>query len=47
MNYMGVDIGSSGCKALAVDENGRQLAKAFREYELKFTADGGAIFRSG
>ncbi|MGA7723208.1 MAG: FGGY-family carbohydrate kinase [Ignavibacteriaceae bacterium] len=43
MNYMGVDIGSSGCKALAVDENGRQLAKAFREYELKFTADGGAI----
>jgi xylulokinase len=46
MNYMGVDIGSSGCKALVFDENGNQLARAWREYDVKFTGDGGAILDS-
>ncbi len=42
MNYMGVDIGSSGCKAVVADECGRQLALAYREYSPIFTGDGGA-----
>ena len=33
-NYMGVDIGTSGCKAVVVDENGGQLAVSHREYDI-------------
>ena len=33
-NYMGVDIGTSGCKAIIFDENGKQLALAYREYNI-------------
>jgi xylulokinase len=42
MNYLGVDIGTSGCKALLVDENGEQLWVANREYDVVFSDDGGA-----
>jgi xylulokinase len=42
MNYLGVDIGTSGCKALLVDENGNQLWIANREYDVVFSDDGGA-----
>ena len=31
-NYMGIDIGTSGCKAIILDEHGKQLAIAYREY---------------
>ena len=27
MNYMGVDIGTSGCKAVVFDENGEEKEK--------------------
>lgn len=40
--YLGLDIGSSGCKAVVFDERGRQVAAAAREYEVHFTGDGGA-----
>ena len=33
-NYMGVDIGTSGCKAVIFSENGKQLAHAYREYDI-------------
>lgn len=33
-NYMGIDIGTSGCKAVVVNENGNQLAIAHREYDI-------------
>ena len=33
-NYMGVDIGTSGCKAVIFDENGQQAAIAYREYDI-------------
>ena len=33
-HYMGVDIGTSGCKAAAFDATGRQVALAYREYDL-------------
>ncbi len=32
--YMGVDIGTSGCKAVVFDQNGRQVSWAYREYDL-------------
>ena len=42
MNFLGIDIGTSGCKAVVFDVAGRQLATAQREYALHFTAAGGA-----
>ncbi len=32
--YMGIDIGTSGCKAVIFDENGLQSSKAYREYDI-------------
>ncbi len=32
--YMGIDIGTSGCKAVVFDENGRQLSISHREYNI-------------
>lgn len=31
---MGVDIGTSGCKSVIFDENGRQASMAYREYDI-------------
>lgn len=42
MSYMGVDVGTSGCKAVVFDENGGERASSYQEYNLIFTADGGA-----
>lgn len=42
MSYVGIDIGTSGCKAVAFDEEGGVLAQAGREYDLRLTPDGGA-----
>ena len=42
MNFLGIDIGTSGCKAVVFDADGRPLANAQREYALHFTDDGGA-----
>jgi xylulokinase len=33
-HYMGIDIGTSGCKAVIFDEDGRQAAAAYREYDI-------------
>ena len=35
MNYMGIDVGSSGCKAVVFDEHGRELSSAYREYDAR------------
>ncbi len=43
MNYLGIDIGSSGCKALVVDKNGKQLAIAQCEYNVYYSGEGSAI----
>lgn len=32
--FMGIDIGTSGCKALIFDESGRQLSESSRPYEI-------------
>ncbi|MCA9415790.1 MAG: hypothetical protein KC917_05950 [Candidatus Omnitrophica bacterium] len=34
MSLMGVDVGTTGCKAVVFDESGKQLAVAYREYPL-------------
>ena len=31
---MGIDIGTSGCKAMVFDDNGRQLSKSSRSYDI-------------
>ena len=33
-HYLGIDIGTSGSKAVAFDENGCQVAAAYREYDI-------------
>jgi len=42
MNYLGIDIGTSGCKAVVFDDTGQQLALASREYDVIFYENGGA-----
>ncbi|MDP8243298.1 MAG: FGGY family carbohydrate kinase [Candidatus Hinthialibacter antarcticus] len=34
MSLMGIDIGTTGCKAVAFDESGKLIAYAYREYPL-------------
>ena len=34
MSLLGLDIGTTGCKAIVFDEEGKQLAAAYREYPL-------------
>lgn len=38
--YIGLDVGTSGCKAAIVDEQGRLLAVARREYRFEYPAKG-------
>jgi len=40
--YMGIDIGTSGCKAVVFDDNGGQLAAAYREYDILSEKEGWA-----
>lgn len=41
-HYLGIDIGTSGCKAVAFDRHGRLLAAAYKEYDVLTRADGTA-----
>ncbi len=40
MSLMGIDVGTTGTRAVAFDEEGRVLAQAYREYPLLNPADG-------
>lgn len=42
MNYLGIDIGTSGCKAGIFDGDGKQIALAKRSYDVIFSDGGGA-----
>jgi xylulokinase len=33
-HFLGIDIGTSGCKAVIFDENGSQVSSAYREYNI-------------
>lgn len=40
MKLMGIDIGTTGCKAAVFDDSGKQLTFAYREYPLQFLQKG-------
>lgn len=42
MSFMGLDIGTSGCKAVVFGEEGGQLARAYREYRVEHSRAGWA-----
>jgi xylulokinase len=42
VNFLGIDVGTSGCKAVVFDADGRPLADARRDYALHLSDDGGA-----
>ncbi len=42
MTIIGLDVGTTGCKAIAFDPDGRAVARAYREYDVIHTADGGS-----
>ena len=35
MSFLGIDVGTTGCKAIVFDERGRQLGSAYREYDMR------------
>lgn len=41
-NYLGIDIGTSGCKAVIFNEAGKQVSMAYREYDIISTNTGWA-----
>ena len=43
MSYLGLDIGTTGCKAAVFDQEGRMLALAYREYPLLSPQPGWAL----
>lgn len=40
MSLLGLDVGTTGCKAIAFDENGSELARSYREYPLSHPQPG-------
>ncbi|MBV8879128.1 MAG: hypothetical protein JO332_04095 [Planctomycetaceae bacterium] len=40
MSHLGIDLGTTGCKAVVFDEGGKILASAYREYPLHFPQTG-------
>jgi len=42
MSYLGIDIGTSGCKVVAFNEDGRQLAEAYLGYSIESPCSGWA-----
>jgi xylulokinase len=42
MSWLGIDIGTSGCKAVVFDAHGRALASAYREYGTLMPQEGWA-----
>jgi xylulokinase len=46
MNLLGIDIGTSGCKAAIYNERGDLMAESRRSYEVVFSEGGGAELNS-
>ena len=42
MSLLGIDVGTTGCKAAAFSESGEMLATAYREYATLHPRDGWA-----
>lgn len=46
-HYLGIDIGTSGCKAVIFDDDGRQAAASYREYNIISNNPGWAELDTG
>jgi xylulokinase len=46
-HYLGIDIGTSGCKAVIFNDEGRQVSSAYREYDIISTHAGWAELDTG
>jgi xylulokinase len=46
MSLLGIDVGTTGCKAVAFSEEGRELCAAYREYDISAPNPGWAILDS-
>lgn len=46
-NYLGIDIGTSGCKAVIFSEDGRQQSLSYREYDIISKKTGWAELDTG
>jgi xylulokinase len=46
MSLLGIDVGTTGCKAGTIDSQGKLLALAYREYEILHPQPGWAEFDS-
>lgn len=42
MSYLGLDVGTTGCKAVVFDEAGRQIASSYRDYPVLMPRPGWA-----
>ncbi len=40
MSYLGIDVGTTGCKVAAFDQNGKVLSASYREYPLHHPQEG-------
>ncbi len=40
MSYLGIDVGTTGCKVVAFDEEGKIVALSYREYPLYYPQTG-------
>ncbi|MGQ9456195.1 MAG: FGGY-family carbohydrate kinase [Armatimonadota bacterium] len=47
MSYIGLDVGTTGCKAVAFSRDGRQLAVSYREYPVLSLFEGWSELDSG
>jgi len=39
-NIIGIDVGTTGCKAILFNNKGKVLYKSYREHDLKFKENG-------
>jgi xylulokinase len=46
MSLLGIDVGTTGCKAVAFSEDGRELCAAYREYDISAPKPGRAVLDS-
>ena len=46
MSLLGIDVGTTGCKAIAFSERGEELAAIYREYDISSPEPGWAILDS-
>ncbi|MHB9038596.1 MAG: FGGY-family carbohydrate kinase [Armatimonadota bacterium] len=47
MSYLGLDVGTTGCKAVIFDECGKQMGLSYRGYPVAFPREGWAELDSG